>query len=101
MVRDKTPQARAHLFPRRFGFHCREAPRSHRQVPGVDEFLRRVRAGFEAADNILDFFFRAVVRRVGHLASKIKNARAHGTRAFDFALALLYELPGGPSTCTT
>jgi hypothetical protein len=64
----------------------------------VNEFLRGVRAGFETADHILDFFLCAVVWRVGHLASKTKNARVHGTRAFDFALALLYEVPGAPST---
>ena len=98
VVRDKSPQARAHLFPRRFGFHCREAPRSHRQVPGVNEFLRRIRAAFEAMYHIFDFFLRAIVRRVEHFASQIKNARAHGTRAFDLALPLLYELPGAPST---
>jgi hypothetical protein len=98
VVRDKSPQARAHLLPRRYGFHYREAPRSHRQVPGVNEFFRRIRAAFEAVDHILDFFVRAIVQRVGHFASQIKNAPAHGTRAFDLALPLLYELPGAPST---
>src|SRR6202021_3110669 len=67
-------------------------------MPGVNEFRRRVRARFEPANHILDFFLRAVVRRVGHFASQIKNARAHGTRAFDLALSILYEVPGLPST---